>query len=146
MTQNPNNRGCKIPTEGVQMHPLLFLLKPCHVRLLRNTLLTIGRGVQGGSSLIEYRGCIVILYQKDLHTGLPQEEGGEEHGASPQLLRGAEPSHHHRPCHLRDGAVGGSSPKKKGLPGSSPCRTITICSSMRKNGRWQNFAKRIVLP
>lgn len=47
------------------MHPLLFLLKPCHVRLLRNTLLTIGRGVQGGSSLIEYRGCIVILYHFD---------------------------------------------------------------------------------
>ena len=33
------------------MHPLLFLSKPCPVRLLRNTLLTIGRG------------CIVILYQ-----------------------------------------------------------------------------------
>ena len=30
-----------------------------------DTLLTIGRGVQGGSSLIEYRGCIVILYHFD---------------------------------------------------------------------------------
>lgn len=57
------NWGCKILDEGVQMHPLLFLSKPCPVRLPRNTCLTIGRGVQGGSSLIEYRGCIVILYQ-----------------------------------------------------------------------------------
>ena len=29
------------------------------------TLLTIIRGVQGGSSLIEYRGGIVTLYQND---------------------------------------------------------------------------------
>ena len=28
-----------------------------------HTRLTIGRGVQGGASLIGYRGCIVRLYQ-----------------------------------------------------------------------------------
>ena len=34
---------------------------------------------------------------ENIHTRLPHEEGGEEHRASPQLLRGAEPSCHHRP-------------------------------------------------
>ena len=37
-------RGSKIPTEGVQMHPLLFSSKPCPVRLPRNTCLTIAMG------------------------------------------------------------------------------------------------------
>ena len=77
----------------------------CPVRLPRNILLTIDRG---GKGVHRY------LYPKDLHTGLPHEEGGEEHGASPQLLRGAEPSRHHRPCHLRDGAVGGSAAQAGG--------------------------------
>ena len=36
-------------------------------------------------------------HPEDLHAGLPHEEGGEKHRASPQLLRGAEPSRHHRP-------------------------------------------------
>jgi len=51
------------------MHPLLFFSKPCPVRLQRHTRLTIGRGVQGGSSLIEYRGaslfCIKICGKGD---------------------------------------------------------------------------------
>jgi len=42
------------------MHPLLFFSKPCPVRFPRHTRLTIGRGVQGGSSLRGFRGCIVI--------------------------------------------------------------------------------------
>ena len=45
------------------MHPLFACVKPYFMRLYGETRLTIGRGVQGGSSLIEYRGCIVILYQ-----------------------------------------------------------------------------------
>lgn len=36
-------------------------------------------------------------HPEDLHAGLPHEEGGEEHWASPQLLRGAEPSCNHSP-------------------------------------------------
>ena len=59
------NWGCKILDEGVQMHTLLFLPKPCPVRLCGDTRLTIGRGVQGGASLSEYRGCIVRLYQNN---------------------------------------------------------------------------------
>lgn len=63
------------------MHPLLFSLKPCPVRLPRNTLLTIGRG-QGGSSLIEYRGaslfCITLVGKGELlitiMSSLAQEE------------------------------------------------------------------------
>ena len=36
-------------------------------------------------------------HPEDLHAGLPHEEGGEEHRASPQLRRGTEPSGHHAP-------------------------------------------------
>lgn len=64
------------------MHPLLFLSKPCPVRLPRNTCLTIGRGVQGGSSLSGYGGasldCIKICGKGELlitiMSSLAQEE------------------------------------------------------------------------
>lgn len=56
------------------MHPLLFSSKPCPVRLPRNTLLTIGRGVQGGSSLF----CITLIGKGELlitiMSSLAQEE------------------------------------------------------------------------
>lgn len=43
-------------------------------------------------------------HPEDLHAGFPHQEDGEEHRASAELLRGTEPSCHHRPRHLRDGA------------------------------------------
>ena len=52
--QNPRRGGANAP-------PLLFLSKPCPVRLPRNTRLTIGRGVQGGSSL----NCIILTGKGD---------------------------------------------------------------------------------
>ena len=70
------------------MHPLLFLSKPCPVRLPRNTCLTIGRGVQGGSSL----DCIRIIGKGEILltilSSLSQEEtrrkreGGRYSGVS----------------------------------------------------------------
>lgn len=43
------------------MHTLLFLPKPCPVRLCGDTRLTIGRGVQGGASL----SCINMIGKGD---------------------------------------------------------------------------------
>ena len=82
------NWGCKILDEGVQMHTLLFLPKPCPVRLCGDTRLTIGRGVQGGASL----DCIRIIGKGEILltilSSLSQEEtrrkreGGRYSGVS----------------------------------------------------------------
>ena len=57
-------RGGKIPTEGVQMHPPSLFLKALSRAASEEYSLNIGRGARG-ASLIEYRGCIVILYHFD---------------------------------------------------------------------------------
>lgn len=64
------------------MHPLLFFSKPCPVRIPRHTRLTIGRGVQGGSSLRGFGGaslsCINMIGKGELLitivSSLTQEE------------------------------------------------------------------------
>ena len=60
-----DSEGGKIPTEGGQMHPPSLFLKALSRAASEVNLLNDRQGVQGGSSLIEYRGCIVILYHFD---------------------------------------------------------------------------------
>ena len=59
------NSGVQNPHLGGANAPPSPFLEALSVRLPRHTCLTIDRGVQGGSSLIEYRGCIVRLYHFD---------------------------------------------------------------------------------